>query len=434
MKKSVFSVLLILLTGILIFISCSPSGGGSTKYDYCVYMEQKICLSGSYESCPNDGTPSNSCPLGFDKGESKSSSSKNIFGGSSSSVGSNNNNSSSSKNIVSSSSVGSNNISSASVNGGGYTGSYGSVEHCGQKYKTVVIGTQTWMAENLNCYVAGSVCYGNDPANCAEYGRLYNRSAAMSVCPSGWHLSNNTDWDNLVSYVENNSGCSSDCAGKHLKETSGWNENGNGSNKYGFSALPSGYGDPEENYFGQVGRASYYWEYYDAGGGGGLCGWSLAYDSDRLYSRQCKDVNRQFSVRCVKDNSVKPSSSSAALVPSSSSVASTPSSSSVYVPPTPSSSSIAKSSSSVAIRGDYCYYGSPSNCYRMPTEDNCKDGILVDDCYITAEYCDYGVCEGGSGWDCLISGGCYLKKSGDTCAEGVIVYSCPTTHLPPNAR
>ena len=245
----------------------------SNKYRYCVFIQSGICLNGSFDHCEQGGSLSNSCPFN-----------SSLSGSSSSRL----NNSSSSGGGL------------PSVCSGSPSVSVGSLSYQGKTYKTVKIGNQTWMAENLNYNVSGSVCYDNQESNCNTYGRLYNRSAAMLACPSGWHLSSNTDWDNLVSYVENNSGCSS-CAGKHLKANCGWNENGNGSNKYGFFALPSGYGDPEENYFGQVGRASYYWEYYDAGGGGGLCIWSLAYDSDRISGRQCKDVNRQFSVRCVQN-------------------------------------------------------------------------------------------------------------------------------------
>jgi uncharacterized protein (TIGR02145 family) len=103
------------------------------------------------------------------------------------------------------------------------------------KYKTVKISYHTWMAENLNYNARGSKCYENKPENCEKYGRLYSLEAAKKVCPEGWYLPADEDWDELVRTAD---GYHS--AGKHLKAKSGWPEGGNGLDTYGFSALPGG--------------------------------------------------------------------------------------------------------------------------------------------------------------------------------------------------
>ncbi|MDR2583088.1 MAG: fibrobacter succinogenes major paralogous domain-containing protein [Fibromonadaceae bacterium] len=196
------------------------------------------------------------------------------------------------------------------------------VYYGGETYETVVIGSQTWMARNLNYDVSGSKCYNNDPANCAKYGRLYDWATAMGIsssynnssynpsastkykgiCPSGWHIPNNAEWDKLVRYVDGTSGTSSPydspTAGRYLKATSGWNSNGNGNDKYGFSALPGGYGG-SGGFFDFVGRNGYWWT-------------ASEYSSDYAYGRsmyyRLEDVdyndgtkNYMVSVRCLQD-------------------------------------------------------------------------------------------------------------------------------------
>jgi uncharacterized protein (TIGR02145 family) len=175
------------------------------------------------------------------------------------------------------------------------------ITYGGQTYKTVKIGTQTWMAENLNYEVEGSICYENDPDNCAKYGRLYNWETALKVCPKGWHLPSNAEWDKLFRFVDGDTGTESpyesETSGKHLKAVSGWYKNGNGTDKYGFSALPGGLGN-------SVGS-------FDYVGNGGLWWSASEYDSYGAYSRGMGYYNyvgwynngksSLFSVRCVKD-------------------------------------------------------------------------------------------------------------------------------------
>jgi hypothetical protein len=144
---------------------------------------------------------------------------------------------------------------------------YGSpLTYEGQTYKTVVIGKQTWTAENLENEI--------------------DWATAMTVCPSGWHLPSDAEWDQLFRYAD----------GKSLKATSGWqsyveNEEqfpGDGDNKYGFAALPTKSYDSE----------GYWWS-------------SSEYDSNNAYSRTIHshnyvershyDKGNTCSVRCVKD-------------------------------------------------------------------------------------------------------------------------------------
>jgi uncharacterized protein (TIGR02145 family) len=104
----------------------------------------------------------------------------------------------------------------------------------GQKYRAVKVGGKTWMAQNLNYKTGNSWCYGNEDSKCNQYGRLYDWNTAKAACPSGWHLPSRVEWKDLETAA------GGDVAGKNLKAASGWSGNGNGTNEYGFSALPGG--------------------------------------------------------------------------------------------------------------------------------------------------------------------------------------------------
>ncbi|MDR1829199.1 MAG: fibrobacter succinogenes major paralogous domain-containing protein [Candidatus Fibromonas sp.] len=163
----------------------------------------------------------------------------------------------------------------------------------GKKYRAVKIGSQTWMAENLNYNASGSKCYGNKPENCEKYGRLYDWYAAKEACPKGWHLPSKSEYEVLDKAVGGEK-----VAGKKLKAKSGWNNNGNGTDDYGFSALPGGYGFSDGS-FGNVGLNGYWWSAneYDS---------SYAYNRDMHYSiddAYWDDDYKSYlqSVRCVQD-------------------------------------------------------------------------------------------------------------------------------------
>jgi uncharacterized protein (TIGR02145 family) len=177
-------------------------------------------------------------------------------------------------------------------------------------YKQVTIGSQTWMAENLNYDTAdgtSSWCYGNKPDSCTKYGRLYNWNTAMAgstsstanpsgirgVCPSGWHLPSSAEWGALVSYVGSP-------AGTKLKSSDYWNYRytvDTGTDEFGFSGLPGG------NYYSRAFNSAGDYGYW----------WTATENNDanayrRNMNHNSRDVeeyegskNGGFSVRCVKD-------------------------------------------------------------------------------------------------------------------------------------
>ena len=194
-------------------------------------------------------------------------------------------------------------------------------------YKIVTIGTQTWMAENLNysdstTYVGmmgRSWCYGSEIDNCTKYGRLYTWAAAMDsagtfstkgkgcgydnicsptypvrgICPSGWHLPTVAEIETLFTNVGGRL-----TAGKELKSTSGWYSNGNGTDAFAFSALPTGYRLYNGGYINEGGFA-HFWSSTEYNGNYAYYMY-LYYYYDYAF---LKDDNKNFgfSVRCLKD-------------------------------------------------------------------------------------------------------------------------------------
>jgi uncharacterized protein (TIGR02145 family) len=189
----------------------------------------------------------------------------------------------------------------------------------GQVYYTVVIGTQTWMAENLNYAVDSSWCYNNSADSCSKYGRLYQWAAAMAlpaaynnatwggndanhqgVCPTGWHIPTDAEWTILTNAVGGE-----DVAGTAFKSSSGWDiysgANGNGTDNYGFSALPAGFRYGDDGSFDYVGRSASFWSAteYDWGGDAAYNRF-LRYDVVYMHA----DGNEKFDatpVRCLKN-------------------------------------------------------------------------------------------------------------------------------------
>lgn len=123
----------------------------------------------------------------------------------------------------------------------------------GKTYKTVKIGKQVWMAENMNYDIKDSYCYENSPENCEKYGRLYTWAAANYVCPEGWHLPTSEEFRTLISNVGGE-----EIAGKMLNSMIGRGENDYGVDAFGFSVLLAGLRDGNGN-FSYAGLYTYFW-------------------------------------------------------------------------------------------------------------------------------------------------------------------------------
>ena len=146
----------------------------------------------------------------------------------------------------------------------------------GQSYGVVKIGEQTWMAANLNFETAGSFCPEGDSRNCKRLGRLYTWADAKTVCPEGWRLPTKADFEALVNaasgnaaqFHNGNSDAVSNKVGAALKSRDGWFKKGNGSDEFGFNALPAGYrgavlktddGTVTGGKFDGIGGYAYFW-------------------------------------------------------------------------------------------------------------------------------------------------------------------------------
>lgn len=165
-------------------------------------------------------------------------------------------------------------------------------------YKLTAIGKQCWFAENLNYDMPESFCYGDDAENCKKYGRLYSWLDAVEACPEGSHLASNEEWEVLKKYISSGR---ADVAGFALKDNSGWLNDGNGSNEYGFSAIPGGYYNADTESYKSEGSQGFWWTSSE-GTNGNLYGlfWYLKSTSKELSSmEQLKPY--ALSVRCILD-------------------------------------------------------------------------------------------------------------------------------------
>jgi uncharacterized protein (TIGR02145 family) len=199
----------------------------------------------------------------------------------------------------------------------------------GQVYNTIQIFSQCWLKENLNVgtmtngnqsqtnnAIKEKYCYKNEPDSCAKYGGLYqweemmqyiSQQGTQGICPTGWHLPADEEWKVLEGAVDNQYAIGDpewniewDYRGfdacTNLKSTSGWYDNGNGTDLFGFSGLPGGYRFSNGDFI-NVGNYGYWWTSTEHDNGA----WArnLNYSRTGVYRNYGTDYG--VSVRCIRD-------------------------------------------------------------------------------------------------------------------------------------
>jgi len=200
-------------------------------------------------------------------------------------------------------------------------GKYSVTDVDGNSYATVQIGTQCWTQSNLrvskyrdgssipnltddtqwsetNTSSTGAWCnYNNDASNGTTYGKMYNWYAvndSRGLCPTGWHVPTDAEWTTL----ENHLGGTSVAGGAMKSTTTGWSDNGNGTNSSGFTGLPGGY-RVNAGGFTDVGNNGTWWSSSDAGSG--LAWYRILYSSSADVYGNSIDYRFGFSIRCARD-------------------------------------------------------------------------------------------------------------------------------------
>jgi uncharacterized protein (TIGR02145 family) len=193
----------------------------------------------------------------------------------------------------------------------------------GNAYKTVTIGNQVWMAENLkvthyrngnaiplvtdntawNALITGAYSYyNNDTNNIAVYGCLYNWYAIIdsnNICPKGWHIPSDSEWMELVTYLGGTR-----AAGGKMKEagTKHWADPNEGAtNEIGFTALPGGLrGNGGAFWSGDIdGGIAGWWS--STVEGNNTYGWMVHYSNAKIMRSQSHSNANGLSIRCIKD-------------------------------------------------------------------------------------------------------------------------------------
>ncbi len=168
-------------------------------------------------------------------------------------------------------------------------------ERDGKTYKTVQIGKQTWMAENLNYETSGSRCYDKKNANCEKYGRLYTHAVAQNACPNGWKLPTGKQWAKLLNIdvsLFNLVGMF-----KHFSSDINTNDD-----PYGFNVLPGGIYDGGK--YRGIGGTTAFWanEAKSVKTSDGLRVYMVYFVrfSPNQVTLAARDESDYFSVRCIK--------------------------------------------------------------------------------------------------------------------------------------
>ena len=176
----------------------------------------------------------------------------------------------------------------------------------GNVYHSVLIGTQTWLVENLattrfrNGDIVRSWCLKMKPQNCIIYGQLYQwkfMNDARGLCPPGWHVPSDAEWNTLINYLGGPG-----VAGGKMKEIGSehWSSpNVDATNESGFTALPGGFRDWRFN-FQKIkdGYSAYYWTSTD--NGSRPTAPSLYHHHPFVETNQY-EMDHALSVRCIKD-------------------------------------------------------------------------------------------------------------------------------------
>lgn len=191
----------------------------------------------------------------------------------------------------------------------------------GKIYPLVRIGSQTWLAKNLNFNAPNSFCYANNTANCSRYGRLYQWNTALGltdnfnnesadtllaqplqgICPEGYRIPTSSDFQTISDYIDSKNG--NEGVGTSLKKEDLWEnleEIPQGTNRFGFNALPAGYRDPNGNY-NLLGEDLSFWVSEEASSPKLAPFWNLYAENDKFIGTYTNSKKYAYSVRCIKD-------------------------------------------------------------------------------------------------------------------------------------